>query len=674
MMAVDVGGTFTDVVAVKDGKIFTAKVSTRVGEVEKGVIEGANELGVADCPVFNHASTHGLNAIITRSLPKIGFLTTEGHRDVPDVGRTWRPVTALTDPSWRRTFGDADRPLVPRYLRRGIVERLKADGSVFIPLDEAQAREELRVLKRCNVEGIAICLLHAYTNAVHEARLRELVREELGDIPCSVSSEISPLAKEYARASTTLVDVFMKIIYDTYSQRLDEGLRGSGFVGQLNFADCTANLIPAAAAMAAPFKIVFAGPAAGTVGSAHFGAVIDQPNLLCADVGGTSCDISLVTNGQPFVNTTFELEHDLIVNALSNDISSIGAGGGSIVAISSSGDIKVGPESAGALPGPACYGRGGTAPTMTDINLLAGILDPDGFAGGKMKLDLALSRRAFEQLDTPLPFDARVRYAYDIGLNNIAEGIFNIAVKYGIDPRDYALMAFGAAGPLVLPALADLIHVKSVIVPPHPGLFSALGLLSGDQAYTLSRSAYQILTPNVAPGIDAIFSEMEAQMRAGLAAGQEIETQRSFDAQLVGQTWETPFVAVPEGRIDEAAIRQMIKNFHDAYAARNGNRFEAIPVQGVTYRVRAVVKTAKVSYPPLKTRGSEPLKPVGSSVLRYVSDQEEIAQIYRREDLCAGDVVMGPAIVREALSTTYITRNQLGTVGGYGEITINRKA
>lgn len=674
MMAVDVGGTFTDVVAVKDGKIFTAKVSTRVGEVEKGVIEGANELGVADCPVFNHASTHGLNAIITRSLPKIGFLTTEGHRDVPDVGRTWRPVTALTDPSWRRTFGDADRPLVPRYLRRGIVERLKADGSVFIPLDEAQAREELRVLKRCNVEGIAICLLHAYTNAVHEARLRELVREELGDIPCSVSSEISPLAKEYARASTTLVDVFMKIIYDTYSQRLDEGLRGSGFVGQLNFADCTANLIPAAAAMAAPFKIVFAGPAAGTVGSAHFGAVIDQPNLLCADVGGTSCDISLVTNGQPFVNTTFELEHDLIVNALSNDISSIGAGGGSIVAISSSGDIKVGPESAGALPGPACYGRGGTAPTMTDINLLAGILDPDGFAGGKMKLDLALSRRAFEQLDTPLPFDARVRYAYDIGLNNIAEGIFNIAVKYGIDPRDYALMAFGAAGPLVLPALADLIHVKSVIVPPHPGLFSALGLLSGDQAYTLSRSAYQILTPNVAPGIDAIFSEMEAQMRAGLAAGQEIETQRSFDAQLVGQTWETPFVAVPEGRIDEAAIRQMIKNFHDAYAARNGNRFEAIPVQGVTYRVRAVVKTAKVSYPPLKTRGSETLKPVGSSVLRYVSDQEEIAQIYRREDLCAGDVVMGPAIVREALSTTYITRNQLGTVGGYGEITINRKA
>ena len=204
MMAVDVGGTFTDVVAVKNGKIHTAKVSTNVRQVEHSVIEGAAELGIGDSRVFNHASTHGLNAIITRSLPKIGFLTTAGHRDIPDIGRTWRPVSALTDPSWRRTFGDAAKPLVPRYLRRGIVERLKADGSIFTALDEAQARAELRVLKRCNVEGVAICLLHAYTNGVHELRLRELVRDELGDIPCSVSSEISPLAKEYARGAKTL--------------------------------------------------------------------------------------------------------------------------------------------------------------------------------------------------------------------------------------------------------------------------------------------------------------------------------------------------------------------------------------------------------------------------------------------------------------------------------------
>ena len=672
MMAVDVGGTFTDVVAVKNGKIYTAKVSTNLQQVEESVVEGAAELGVGDSPVFNHASTHGLNAIITRSLPKIGFVTTAGHRDIPDIGRTWRPVSALTDPSWRRTFGDAARPLVPRYLRRGVVERLKADGQIFTALDEDQARAQLRVLKRCNVEGVAICLLHAYTNDVHELRLRELVRQELGDIPCSVSSEISPLAKEYARASTTLVDVFMKIIYADYTQRLDLGLRKLGFTGQLNFADCTANLIPAKEAMEAPFRVVFAGPAAGTVGSAHFGAMIDELNLLCADVGGTSCDISLVSNGKPFVNTTFELEHDLIVNALSNDISSIGAGGGSIVAITPSGDIKVGPESAGAAPGPACYGRGGTQPTMTDICLLAGLLDPDGFAGGKMKLDVKLSRKAFENLDTPLAFANRVRYAYDIGLNNIAEGIFNIAIKQGIDPRDYSLMAFGAAGPLVLPALADLVHVKSVIVPPHPGLFSALGLLSADQAYAISQSAYQVLTPDSVDTIARMYRAMEIKLRQRLGPHQDVEIIRAFDGQLVGQTWETPFVPVPPGDITAMSIKQMIVNFHDAYEARNGNRFEAIPVQGVTYRLRAVVKTDKVTYPTLPQRDGAPLRSIGTSVLRFVADAEELAQIYQREDLRAGDEIKGPAIVREALSTTYITQHQIGRVGHYGEITIQR--
>lgn len=673
MMAVDVGGTFTDVVSVREGVIHTAKVSTNVDDVERGVVAGAAELGVADARVFNHASTHGLNAIITRSLPKIGFLTTAGHRDIPDIGRNWRPVAALTDPSWRRSFGDAARPLVPRYLRRGISERIKANGEIFAPLNEQQAREQLGVLKRCNVEGVAICLLNAYTNNSHELRLRELVREVLGDVPCSVSSEISPLAKEYARASTTLVDVFMKIIYDTYTERLDAGLRDLGFAGQLNFADCTANLIPARDAMAAPFRVVFAGPAAGTVGSAHFGALIDELNLLCADVGGTSCDISLVTAGQPFVNTTFELEHDLIVNALSNDISSIGAGGGSIVAISPSGDITVGPESAGAAPGPACYGRGGSAPTMTDICLLAGLLDPDGFAGGKMKLDVDLARRAFENLDTPVPFEQRIRYAYDIGLNNVAEGIFNIAIKHGIDPRDYSLMAFGAAGPLMLPALADLIHVKSVIVPPHPGLFSALGLLSADQAYSISQSAYTVLSPDTVANITEIFAAMEAQLRERMGPDIDVSFMRSFDGQLVGQTWETPFVPVPDGPITEATIRTMIENFHDAYAARNGNRFDAIPVQGVTYRLSAVIHTDKVAYSALPARNNEPLRPIGTSMLRYVGDAEELAQIYAREDLRAGDEIAGPAIVREALSTTYITRNQTGLVGTYGEIKITRK-
>ncbi len=672
MMAVDVGGTFTDVVAVKNGEILTAKIATDVRQVDRSVVAGAAELGLDDATVFNHASTHGLNAIITRSLPKVGFLTTQGHRDILDMGRTWRPAAALTDPRWRRSFGDAARPLVERYLRRGIVERVQANGEVYIALDEAQTREELRVLAKCEVQGIAICLLNAYVNPAHEQRLRELVAEELGDIPCSISSEVSPLAKEYARASTTLVDVFMKIIYQQYTERLDAGLRQHGFKGQLNFADCAANLVPSDVAMESPFRIVFAGPAGGTVGSAHFGELIGEHNLICADIGGTSCDISLVTEGKPFVNTMFELEHDLVVNALSSEISSIGAGGGSLIAVSAAGDITVGPGSAGADPGPACYGKGGTRPTMSDICLLIGLIDPNGFAGGRMKLDPELSLRAVENLQCSIDVAQRVRYAYDIGLNNIAEGVFNIAIKNGIDPRDYALVAFGAAGPLLLPAIAPLIHVKKVIVPPHPGLFSALGLLSAEQAYTASRSAYTVLSHDAAVSINAVYHEMEDKLRARLGLSADTVFKRSFDGQLLGQTWETPFIDVPDGVIDTAAIDTMIANFHVGYEARNGDRFEQIPVQGVTFRIRAEVPTEKVRFPSLPDRGDTPLAPIGETTLRYLGAGDHVAQIYERRTLCAGDVINGPAIVREPLSTTHIGQGQIGTIGRHGEIVITQ--
>src|SRR5689334_17836002 len=220
MFAVDVGGTFTDVVALRDGKIHTAKVSTDYTEVSGSVLQGAATLGVAGSTVFNHASTHGLNAVITRRLPKVGFLTTEGHRDILDMGRVWRPASAILDPHWRRSFGDASRPLVPRYLRRGIRERITAAGGVLFELDETQARAELETLRKCGVTGVAICLINAYVNDAHEVRLRELVREVLGDVACSISSEVSPLAKEYARASTTLIDTLMKIIYTDYTAKL----------------------------------------------------------------------------------------------------------------------------------------------------------------------------------------------------------------------------------------------------------------------------------------------------------------------------------------------------------------------------------------------------------------------------------------------------------------------
>lgn len=674
MFGVDVGGTFTDVVAVRDGAISVTKVPSSRTDPAGPVVEGARRLKVEGSTTFNHASTMGLNAVIERRLPKVAYLTTEGFRDVLDRGNVHRPLDAQTDPAWRRSFGDANRPLVPRYLRRGIRERITADGGILIPLDEDQARTQLAVLKKCNVEGVAICTINGYVNPEHEIRLRELVQEELGrDIPVSVSSETSPLAKEYARASTTVIDVMMKLLFTDYSGRLNTELKDLGFDGTLNFADCAATLLPWEEALAKPFRIVFAGPAAGTISSVRLGEAIGERNLLCADVGGTSTDVSLVVAGKPFIQNTFELEHDLIINALSTEVSSVGAGGGSIVAVSAAGGIQVGPGSAGADPGPACYGRGGTVPAVTDACLLMGILDGEAFAGGEMKLDVEAARSAFEALDTPVAFDERVRSAYRLAVAHMAEEILNVAVRRGVDIRDFALLSYGAAGPMLLPAVLDLMPLKSAIVPPHPGLFSALGLLSTDQVFYDSRSAYMVLSPESAARITAVFDEMEQALRHRVGAVSDgLTVRRSFDGRLVGQSWETPFIQVPDGSITAETIGTMIGAFHNEYEERNGNRFDQIPVEGVTYRVELVVPAEKVEYVPAEAAVPFAPEPERTLTLHYVADGPVQAREYCREKLAVGARVQGPAVIREDLSTTYILPGQQASIGLCSEIVIER--
>jgi N-methylhydantoinase A len=673
MLAVDVGGTFTDVIGVRNGEIQAIKVPTNRVETEKSVLEGAEALGAEGRAVFNHASTVGLNAVITRRLPKIGFLTTFGHRDMLDIARSWRPLEALTDPGWRRSFGDSTAPLVQRYLRRGIKERTTATGDVLIPLDEEQARFELERLKRCNVEGLAICLVNSYVNPQHEQRLQELAREILGDIPISISSDVSPLAKEYPRASTSVIDVFMKLIFTAYAERLESGLRAQSFEGELNFADSAATLISSDYAMVHPFKLVFSGPAAGAVASAHFGNLIGDDHLLCCDVGGTSSDISLVTGGQPYLSTSFHLEPDMIVNALAVELGTLGAGGGSIVASLPSGEIKVGPESAGGDPGPAAYGRGGTNPTMTDAFVAMGILDPARFNAGRMTLDPELALESFRNLDSPLPLEQRISYAYRIGLNNVAEGLIDVAIGRGIDPRDYSLVAFGAAGPLMLPAVLDDVKARRVIVPPYPGLFSALGLLSSDLVYTDNRSAYMLLTPESASQITEVFRNMEQGLRSHVTNGADVEVRRTFDARLLGQSWDTPFVRVPEGDLDAASIEQMITAFHDEYQSRYGNRFEGFPVEGVTYRVQLVVKSQKVDYPLAPVGDAVEIEPDRMVELSFVDEANSSAGEYERENLKAGNIVRGPAIIREPMSTTHVLAGQRATIGLYGEIVVERE-
>jgi len=675
MFGVDVGGTFTDVVAIKDGRVQVTKVPSSRVDPAGSVVEGARRLDVSTSEVFNHASTMGLNAVLERRLPKIAFLTTDGFRDILDRGSVHRPLDAQTDPAWRRSFGDAARPLVPRYLRRGIVERKTADGGTLIPLDEEQARHQLEILRKCGVEGVAICLINAYVDPEHELRLAELTREVLGDdVKVSISSATSPLAKEYERASTTVIDVIMKLLFTGYAEQLHRELGELGFGGELNFADCAANLLPWQEALERPFRILFAGPAAGTISSQHLGQAIGRQNILCADVGGTSTDVSMILDGRPFVQNTFEIEHDLSINALSTEVSSIGAGGGSLVTVSPSGGILVGPGSAGAVPGPACYGRGGTIPAVTDAVLLMGIIDPNGFAGGQFTLDKDASRRAFEALDTPVPYEDRVRTAYRLAVAHMAEEILNVAVRHGVDIRDFSLMAYGAAGGMLLPAALELLPLKEVIVPPHPGLFSALGLLSTDQVFYESESAYVIFSPESAQEIDAVYTRMEQRLRERLGPVAEgLPIRRSFDGRLVGQSWETPFITIPDGPITAETIGQVVAAFHDEYDARNGNRFDHFPVEGVTYRVELVVPAEKVDYTPAPEVEPFPASPEGTFLLEFVEAEPIQAEWYSRPNLGVGAVVTGPAVIREELSTTYITPGQTARIGRCGEIIITKE-
>lgn len=672
LVGVDVGGTFTDVVAIDGGNLITAKVPTNLRASELSVLEGAEDVEVHRASVFNLATTAGLNAVITRALPKVAFLTTMGHRDLLDKGRVWRPYEALTDVSWRRPFGDAARPLVPRYLRRGIRERLTANGQVFVPLDEDQARKELELLGRCDVEGVAICLLHSWINPVHELRLRELVHEVLGKIACSISSEVCPLAKEYPRASTTVVDLLMKLKYTQYTARLREGLDTLGFKGEFNYADCSAMLMPASYAMERPYRLVVGGPAAGTVASAHFGSIIGQHNLLCADVGGTSCDISVVLDGQPWVNDSFELEFDLVVTTVSTEVVTLGAGGGSIISVGRAGELRVGPESAGAEPGPACYGKGGTRPTVTDAGLLIGILAPDRFLGGKMPLHEDLALAAFGNLDTSLTMSQRIGHSWAIGLHNVAEGLLDITIRRGIDPRDFALVAFGAAGPMLLPGLLDMFPLASVIVPPNPGGFSAMGLLSSDKVYSQNRTLYAVLEPELAPRLSQLLRSMERELIDYVGAKeQEVTVLRTFDGRLLGQGWETPFIPVPDGDLGPDEVQRMIADFHAEYEKVNGHRFDMFPVESVTFRVQLVVPSNKVQYSQLgHRRDMGQARPTEVVTLRHLYDSAIEASCYERGDLVSNDRIVGPAIIREETSTTFVPPNRSATVGQYGELVI----
>jgi N-methylhydantoinase A len=650
ILGVDVGGTFTDAVLLSDAKLRTAKVPSAARQ-EESVLAAAAAVGAEGVDRFTHGTTVATNALLERKGARTAFVATAGFEHLLHLRRQNRAHLY-------RLCAAHPEPLVPLERCHGVRERIGPDG-VIEPL-ELESLPELGD----DVEAVAVCLLFSFRDATHERVVAEELRRRLPRARVVASHEVAPEVREYERASTTAIDAYLGPAVARYLEALGTASVEAGLPKPLVMRS-SGGLATLEEAAAHPAVALVSGPAGGVVGAARVAGVEDALTL---DMGGTSTDVCLIRGGE--VERSAEREvAGFPLRLPMVDLQTVGAGGGSIVWRDAGGALRVGPESAGADPGPACYGRGGTAPTLTDACLLIGILDPDGFAGGELKLDPELARRAFESLETSLRFEQRVSYAYRIAVANIAEEVTNVAVRHGVDPRDFTVVAYGAAGPMLLPASLELLHVKRVIVPPHPGLFSALGLLSGDLVYYDSRSAYLLLTPEAAPTVAAVFDEMERGLRARARLGENgVAVRRSFDGRLFGQSWETPFVPVPDGPITEQTIGELVERFHDEYERRYGNRFPYVPVEGVSYRVELVAPAEKVELSAWSE--AEPASPRRTVELRYLADELLVADEYAREELPVGARIDGPAIVREALSTTYVCPGQTATVGRFGELRI----
>ena len=681
----DVGGTFTDFVLQSPaGELITAKRLTTYPDPSEACLAGLDALlagaGVAWADVAQavHGTTLGSNVVIERKARGVGLLTTRGFRDVLLIGREKRyQVYDLQI--------EKPRPLIPRRLIGEVTERILADGSVRTPLDEADARRAIRALVERGVTTLAICLLHAYLNPAHEQRLAALVAEEAPHVTVTLSHEVSPTFREYERTSTTVVNAYVMTAVRAYLRGLAAALRERGYGGRLFVMQSSGGVATADAMERYPVRMIESGPAAGALMAAAYGELTGHRDLIAFDMGGTTAKLALVENGRPGTTTAFELHRvhgaagsGLPMNIQAIDLVEIGAGGGSI-ARAQLGVVAVGPESASSSPGPACYGRGGVEPTVTDANLVLGYLNPDYFAGGSLRLDVDAARRAIAM---------RVAQPLGLSVDDAAWGIHAIvntnmelatrvvSIERGRDPRGLTLVAFGGSGPVHGCRLAQALGIPRVILPAAAGLTAAIGLLAAEVRFDVSRTYVRRLDALEPARVDAMYEEMSAQATAVVrdsAVGGAVSVTRSVDARYVGQGYELT-VPVPAGVLDAAALARVRASFDEIYAARYGYAQPAEPVEVVTWKLSAIGGAPHVALPKAPTT---PL-PGGVKGRRRAYFPETggwvDCPIYDRYKLAAGLEIAGPAIVEERESTSVLPPGVVATVDEYASLIVEVKA
>lgn len=667
LIGVDVGGTFTDVIYTDTASdtVCIHKVPSTPDDPARAVLDGIvglcarHDIEPGALDHIYHGTTVATNAVLEAKGPAVGLLTTAGYRDILRIGRHQRPqhYSIAQQIPWQ------NRELVPRRLRKVVAERVRADGSIEVPLDENEVARIADEFRGGSVRAIAVCFLFSYLYPEHERRAQAILQERLPDVFVTTSSEVAPQFREFERFTTASMNAFVGPTVRDYISRLDATLGDAGLRADLHIMRSNGGVATPRQISAYPVQTLLSGPAAGVLGGAFTGRTAGRDKLITFDVGGTSADIGVITHGtysQATARDTNVAGFPLLVPMI--DIQSIGTGGGSIARMDAAGGFSVGPDSAGALPGPAAYGNGGREPTLTDANLVLGRLDPENFLGGEMPLDIAAAQAVIGELAAIVGLDPMhtAEGIVAVANNDMANAIRARTVQKGLDVRDYALVAFGGGGPLQAAEIARLIGIPEVIVPIYPGINSALGLLTTDLTYDAVRTQFQssaaIDTVKLASAFDDMHAMLAQQFVADGLDTRDVTFRRAGDLRYIGQGYELR-VPFPDGDFDAAALAEIFRSFHRQHQDEYGHAFADNPIEIVNVRLVGTGSMPKLEHLPPPAAGDFEAALVRSDRTLFrigTALTEHETRFLRRDCLPPGTSFAGPAVILQADTTTLV--------------------
>jgi N-methylhydantoinase A len=679
-IGIDIGGTFTDLVVADDESVRTLKVPSTPTDPSEGALTAIRNADVdpAAIDVFDHGTTVATNIVIERNPgTRVVLLTNDGFEDVLEIMRTDR------ENQYDRQWAKPD-PLVPRTDRHGIPGRIRGDGSEHTPLDEEAAIDVIRSYARRDEDiSYAVSMLYSFLDPSHERRLVELIEEHHPEAEVSASHAVFPQAKEYERTSTVVANAYVKPKMRRYLDRLDGDFAELGSDASLNVMQSNGGLLPVEEVTRVPAKTLFSGPAGGVAGGNHYGASISE-NLITMDMGGTSCDVGIVREGNPLSSTEGEIEWGIPVQFPQVDIEAVGAGGGSIAWIDEGGLLKVGPQSAGADPGPVCYGQGGTEPTVTDANLVLGRLNPDNFIGGEMSIDVDAARSAIADLGDELGMgvEETALGIVSISLNTLTQAIRTMTVERGYDPREFSLVAFGGAGPMHAPGVTQLANIPRAIVPPNAGVLSAAGMVTTDFKYDQLQSFLHPLADVSGATLEDLNATFEAMIEDGMAVlGDQDEhvdgvaVELSADLRYEEQAYEVTVSLDTDMPVTRADLDRAEADFHDQHQQLYGHSHESDAVEIVNALVdvvgrRSVPEGLDASKEETATSDAPLSDAVRETRPVVFEDGEFETTVYDRDGLAPGHELDGPFVVEEPMGTTVVLPDQTARVDPTGNIVI----